>query len=233
MRIDIHEGLTGARAATGAVVIIDVFRAFSLVPWAFERGAQYVIPVSKAEQAFDVRRRIPDVVLVGEHDGQKIDGFDYGNSPAEISRADLDGRIVVHRTGAGTQGLLAAANRDPVLAASFLNASATARYLLASGAEEISLVAMGWNGTDPAAEDQECALFLERLLQGDRPDFAPVRERIRNDPTGQRFFDPSLPWFTEEDFDFCMQLDRFAMAIVTGPHPETGLCLRASHGSRA
>ena len=73
------------------------------------------------------------------------------------------------------------AGAAPVLACSFLNASATAKWLREAGASDISLVAMGWNGRDEALEDTLCAEYLRELLDGGRPDFAPLQERIRDD----------------------------------------------------
>ena len=221
------EGLEGARAARGVAVIIDVFRAFSLAPWALARGAPYIVPVGTPEEALALRPKIPGCRLAGERDGQPLPGFDYGNSPDEISRADLDGRVLVHRTSAGVQGLLAAREADTVLAASFLTAGATAEWIRRQGAATVSLVAMGWNGCEPALEDQACAEYLAAALAGEAPDFEPLRAAIRDDPTGRRFFDPSLPWFPEADFDACIALDRFDFAVVARRDERYGLRLEA------
>lgn len=222
--------LAGAQAATGPTVIIDVFRAFSLVPYALLRGARRVIPVRTEEEALAMRQRDPDAVLAGERDGRPLAGFDFGNSPSAIRAADLTDRILVHRTSAGTQGLLAAldAGASPVLAGSFLTAGATIRYLRDLDAEEISLVAMGWNAREEALEDRLCADYLRAGLTGQRPDFDAIRQRIRTDPTGRRFFDPALPWFPEEDFDACIDLDRFDAAIVAVPDETWGVRLEAA-----
>ena len=228
--IRILEGLAGARAARGVAVIIDVFRAFSLAPWALARGARCVVPVATAEEAFAFREREPGCLLAGEYDGRQVDGFDFGNSPADISRASLADRVLVHRTGAGVQGLLAAENADAIVAASFLTARATAEWLRASGTSTVSLVAMGWNGHEPALEDQACAVYLAGALAGSPPDFPALKRAIRDDPTGQRFFDPALPWFTPEDFEACLDLDRFGFAVVAKPDPDFGLCLMADGG---
>ncbi len=221
--------LGGARDATGAAVIIDVFRAFSLVPWALMRGALRVVPVRTAGEALAWRERNPEVLLAGERDGKPLPGFDFGNSPAAIRATDLSGRILIHRTSAGTQGLLAAleAGASPVLAGSFLTAGATIRYLKGLAPREISLVAMGWNGCDEALEDTLCADYLRAGLEGDSRDFGAIRDRIRNDPTGRRFFDPALPWFPEEDFDACMDLDGLDAAIVAVPDETYGIRLEA------
>lgn len=208
--------LEGARAATGAAVVIDVFRAFSLVPWAMLNGARTIVPVRTAAEALAWRERKPGVLLAGERDGKPLPGFDFGNSPSAIRDAALEDRILIHRTSAGTQGLLAAieAGASPVLTGSFLNASATVRHLRASGADSISLVAMGWNAEEAALEDTLCADYLRALLRGEAPDFQAMRQQIREDATGRRFFDPALPWFPEADFDACIDLDRFDSAVV-------------------
>lgn len=208
--------LQGARAAQGPTVIIDVFRAFSLVPWAIARGANRVVPVRTEDEARAWRERDATVLLAGERDGKPLPGFDFGNSPSAIRSADLTGRVLIHRTSAGTQGLLAAleAGASPVLAGSFLTAGATIRYLRSMDADEVSLVAMGWNARDAALEDILCADYLRAGLKEQPQDFREIRSRIRDDPTGRRFFDPHMPWFPEEDFDACIDLDRFDTAIV-------------------
>jgi 2-phosphosulfolactate phosphatase len=222
--------LEGAEAATGACVVIDVFRAFSLVPWALMGGARMVVPVRTEAEALAWKRRDPTVLLAGERDGKPLPGFDFGNSPSEIRRADLAGRVLIHRTSAGTQGLLAAleAGAFPVLAGSFLTAGATIRYLKSMELSELSIVAMGWNAREEALEDVLCAGFLKARLLGEHPDFGALRSEIREHPTGQRFFDPRLPWFPEEDFEHCMELDRYDSAIVATVDDTYGIRLQAT-----
>lgn len=233
-QVQILQFLDGAAKATGATVVIDVFRAFSLVPWALMRGALRVVPVRTEQEALRWRERDSRVVLAGERDGKRLPDFEYGNSPSALRDADLSGRVLVHRTSAGTQGLLAAvdAGASPVLAGSFLNAAAIVRHLQWLGADQISLVALGWNASEPALEDLLCAEYLRATLFGKAPDFSVLRERIRNDPSGQRFFDPELPWFPAADFDACMDLDRFDMAVVAAEDETFGMRLEAVSPNR-
>ena len=105
MKVDILEFVEGARNAKGVAVIIDVFRAFSVACYAVDAGAVRIIATSEVSEAFQLKKKYKNSVLVGERDEKKIEGFDFGNSPTEIIKADLTGKTVIHTTTAGTQGL--------------------------------------------------------------------------------------------------------------------------------
>jgi 2-phosphosulfolactate phosphatase len=195
--------LDGARRARGVAVIIDVFRAFTVAPLLLSRGASAVSVVGTPEEALALKARHPDRLLVGERDGRPLPGFDFPNSPSALARAEVSGRSVVLRTSAGVQGLLAASNAEEVIAASFANAQAVVDYLRRHAAARVSLVCMGWVGRDVTLDDVACAEYLAEGLEGTFPPFGPVRERLRADPSGAKFFDPAQPWFPEEDFELC------------------------------
>jgi 2-phosphosulfolactate phosphatase len=200
-------------------VIIDVFRAFTLAPCAFARGVTRILPVATPEEALALRHEDPSLLLAGERDGRPLPGFDFSNSPAAILRAELAGRSLVLRTSAGVQGLLAATRADEVITGSFVNAGAIVAWLRDRQAAQVSLVCMGWNATERTAEDEACAQYLAAGLRGAFPDFAPLRARLRQDPSGAKFFDPARPWFPEEDFDACMRVSAcpFVLRRVRDP----------------
>lgn len=195
--------LEGARRARGTAVIIDVFRAFTVAPLVLSRGADAVYVVGTPGDALSLKQRHADWLLVGESDGHPLPGFDFPNSPAALARADVAGRSIVLRTSAGVQGLLAASGADEVIAASFANAAAVVDYLRRRAPAHISLVCMGWVGRDVTLDDVACAEYLSRGLAEGFPPFEPIRERLRQDPSGAKFFDPERPWFPSEDFDLC------------------------------
>jgi 2-phosphosulfolactate phosphatase len=198
--------LEGARAATGLVVVIDVFRAFTLAPCAFARGARRIRLVATAAEALDLKAADPELLLAGEEDGRPLPGFDFSNSPAALLQADLAGRTLVLRTSAGVQGLLAVDPRREVLTGSFINAAATLAWIRARQPELVSLVCMGWSAAERSAEDEACAAYLAAALAGEPTDFAPVPATLRRDPCGAKFFDPAQPWFPPEDFEVCLRL---------------------------
>jgi 2-phosphosulfolactate phosphatase len=210
--------VSGARKARGLAVIIDVFRAFTTAAHVMANGAERIVPVLTVEESFELKKRHPDWVQIGERGGVRVEGFDYGNSPYEASLADFTGRTVIQTTGAGTQGVVSASGADEIVLGSFVMAGAIARYIRMVEPEVVSLVAMGNVGVEPNEEDESCAEYLEWSLEGGRPDFEALRERIRVSPSGAKFFDPSRPQFREEDFRLALELDRFdfVLRVVRG-----------------
>jgi 2-phosphosulfolactate phosphatase len=161
VRVRILQGLAGARAATGEVVVIDVLRAFTTAAHAFAAGIEEIELVGTVAQAFE-----RPGFRMGEVDGRWIPGFDHSNSPSELAGRRLAGRAVL-RTSSGTQGVVNAARAEGLWLGSLVVAGATARAL--AGAREVSLVAMGAPGEDLFEEDLAGALYLEALLRGETP----------------------------------------------------------------
>lgn len=213
MNIRILQLIEGARQASGLVVVIDVFRAFSVACYVFDNGAARIIPVGELEAAYQLKRRHPHYLLLGERGGQKPAGFDFGNSPTEAEHFDFTDRTVVQTTSAGTQGLVNARQATEIITGSFVNASAVVNYVRARDPGEVSLVCMGHEAVEPSDEDTLCAHFIKDSLEGRATNFAHVRERLRGSAAARKFFDPLLTWAPERDFDLCLDLERFDFVL--------------------
>ena len=144
MKIEVYNLIEGAKQAHGLTVIIDVFRAFSLEPYLFDAGAKEIIPVGQLEEAYSLKKLNPDNVLIGERKGKKGEGFDFGNSPSNISREIIEGKTIVHTTSAGTQGIANAIHADEIITGSLVNAKAIAKYIKEKNPEVVSLVCMNY-----------------------------------------------------------------------------------------
>lgn len=187
-------GIESAAGARGHVVVIDVLRAFTTAAYAFASGAERI-------------------VLVGEHEGRKIAGFDHGNSPAEIARTDLRGRVVVLRSSSGTQGVVGATRADAIVVASLVVAAATARWL-ATRARDVTLLAMGTPFGGDGLEDDACADHLEALLAGRAPDAARTRELVLASDAAKLALDPAVDWISPADLACALDVDRFDFALI-------------------
>ncbi len=144
------------------VAVIDVLRATTVILAALERGARRVLAVAGLDEARLLKSRLPDAVLAGERGGFAPEGFDYGNSPVEISGADLAGRVVVLTTTNGTLAVQRAEPAATIFAACLRNASSVAR-VLASRDGRIALVCAGTEGAF-TIEDFYCAGLIARGL---------------------------------------------------------------------
>ena len=72
--------------ATSTVVVIDVLRAFTCAAFAFAAGAKEIILVQEIAEAFALKQKMPNALLMGEVNSFPIEGFDYGNSPSAFQR---------------------------------------------------------------------------------------------------------------------------------------------------
>ena len=85
----------------GPIVVVDVIRAFSTAAYAFGAGAAEIYLMDSVEDALGFKDSHPGTLAMGEDHGLRPGGFDFPNSPAMVSRADLTGRTLVQRTSAG------------------------------------------------------------------------------------------------------------------------------------
>ena len=200
--------------ATGAVVVIDVLRAFSTAAYAFAAGACEIVLAGTVDEALALRERFPGALVMGEVDGLPVAGFDFSNSPAELLGRDLGGRLMIQRTSAGTQGMVLSRRADPLLAASFVCAGATARYLRRAAPDCVTYVITGVYPDADGDEDAACADYLAAIAAGDTPDPAPYLQRVRASAPGRIFADPARPEFPADDLERCTDLDRFDFAML-------------------
>lgn len=214
MEIEILETIEGARKARGLVAIIDVFRAFSLEPYLYDRGAERIFAVGAKETALTMGEEHPEYVLCGERKGVRLPGFDYGNSPSQTADADLRGKTVIHTTSAGTQGLVAAVNAEEIIAVSLVNSAAAARYIRSRNPQVVSLVAMGLHGTISAPEDVLCARYIRSILLGNPLDMEKELEVLRQTESAKRFFRPeNREVFPQGDYELSTAVDRFDFVL--------------------
>ncbi len=213
MQVDVFDHVAGAREARGIAVVIDVFRAFSVAAYAFDEGAARVLPVAGIDEAKELGRRFPGAILAGERHARRLPGFDIGNSPTEVRAVGLRGKVLVHTTHAGTQGLANAQGADEVLTGAFVNISAVCRYIRHRAPQRVSLVRMGHEARERCAEDDLYAECLRLLLLGQPAPLGEVRERLRDAPAAVKFFDPACDWAPRDDFEYCTDVDRFDFVL--------------------
>ncbi|MBI2706669.1 MAG: 2-phosphosulfolactate phosphatase [Actinobacteria bacterium] len=205
----------------GAVVAVDVIRAFSSAAYAFNSGAAAIHLVADVEEALAFKAAHPGVLAMGENHGRCIDGFDFSNSPVEVAKADLAGCTLVQRTSAGTRGVVAARSATRLWCASLVNASATAAAVLAADLGTPAYVITGRfeDHPDYGTDDLATAKLIERARRGEPLDadatakeVASSEEAARTLAIGEGHVDPDdIVHATLVDlFDFAMEATREA-----------------------
>lgn len=213
MEIVVDSLLEGARRARGTAVIVDVFRAFTTAAVALSRGAAKIIMVAEPPEALQLREQGLGDFCVGEVDGIRPADFDFGNSPFEMAKANVEGKTVIQSTRAGTVGVTAAAGASTIYAASLVTAKATAQAILHDDPPLVTVVAMGHNARVRTDEDELCALYLRNLLQGRDPDTAVLQRLIEASGEVRKFHDPAQPHFHPEDLAWALNANCFNFAV--------------------
>ncbi len=204
----------GLSTAHGTIVVIDVFRAFTCEPLMYSLGVESIILEADIDRCLAMRG---DALLVGEHNEIPVERFDLTNSPwmiMERGRAFFRGRTVIHRTTSGVTGAVEAMKRgDRVLLASFVNARATAACIRESGAETVSIVAMGIRSVEKAPEDERCSDYIRSLLDGSPYDHAAAVKEILGHESARKFMRGDREYLPREDPAVCLQRDLFDFAL--------------------
>jgi 2-phosphosulfolactate phosphatase len=114
------------------VVVIDILRATSTMVQAMLHGAVEVIPVATVEEAFQMAKIFPreSILLGGERESKKIQGFDLGNSPKEYVAGKVKGKKLILTTTNGTKAFRFVSSGKDILVASFFNIGAVAKRCL-------------------------------------------------------------------------------------------------------
>ena len=201
-------GIEGARQARGIAVVIDVLRSFTVSAYALAGGARECLLVTTTDQARALAASIPGALLSAEENALPLAGIAISNSPTQISAADLSGRVLVQRSSAGTQVAAAVAPGIDIFAASLVVARATAQACLSRRPAQLTLIA---SADHP--EDHACAIYVEAIIRGERPDAHRLLQPLRDSERYARVMSGNWPGFPPTDLELALIPDRFAFAM--------------------
>jgi 2-phosphosulfolactate phosphatase len=152
-------------------ILLDVLRASSTMLAMFEAGARGLQLAESPEAALAAAAAERGAYYVcGERAGLKVEGFDYGNSPAEVAEGDLSGRQIIFVTSNGTAALRSVAAAPVVLVGSPRNEVAVVRQATreaaARGCNILILCAGDQGGYGISLEDTFVAgMLVDRLMK--------------------------------------------------------------------
>lgn len=218
---------TAAAMAGRVVVVLDILRASTSIVRALHEGAKSVLPVASIEEALRLANTFgrDEVLLAGERRCLPIEGFDLGNSPREMTRDKVGGKILVMTTTNGTAAMALTVNSSKVFIGSMLNVSAVVDELVRLEADPVFLCA----GRERhfSLEDAACAgEFAVRLMQARQGDWA-LNDGAEAAVALAREFGSGEPLFERaaggkaiveaglaEDLAYCAQIDLYDVIPV-------------------
>ena len=173
----IHVAFTPGEATPAPVgVVIDVLRATSTLAQALASGYRRVLCCAEIDEARSLAETDGPAKLAGERRLEHIPGFDFGNSPRELTAAAAAETLILTTTN-GTRLLVSAAARfERVYVGSLLNLDAVAVAAAESG-EDVALLCAGVLG-ELALDDAYCAGRIAEALSGEPSDSATAAIRI-------------------------------------------------------
>lgn len=195
------------------VVVIDVLRAFTTAAHALAGGATPLLLAASDEEALALKEDLGPHALALK-DGALVSGFDLGNSPGQVRRAELGGRPLVMRTTNGTVAVHRSMRAPTVLCASLVNAAATARVVRGTGAPAVLYVITGEAGR--ADEDLACADLVHAHVTGKPPPTTTVG-RVLSSAAAAGLTDGlarGLRGIAADDVRLAAEVDRFDFAVV-------------------
>ncbi len=206
------------------VVVVDILRATSCMVTAFAHGVSSITPFASLDQCRDMRNK--GFITSGERNGEKVPGFDKGNSPFEYMNDDVRNQKIAFTTTNGTQAIEKSKNARKVVIGAFLNLTAVTRYLLITE-NNILVVCAGWKGkvnledtlfagalvenlknhVEPDCDAPLAAQHLYNLAKGDMVSF------LRNSSHVKRLNRLNI----HKDIEFCLTPDKYPLVpVLTG-----------------
>ena len=229
--------------AGGFAIVIDVLRATTTITAALAAGAREVIPCLEIDAARRAAANLQGtpIVLGGERQGVRIEGFDLGNSPREYTPLAVGGRTVVFTTTNGTRAMLHARQAGDVRLAAFVNLSAV--VAASAGRERVDVICSGTGGKVTREDVLLAGAIAERLTASaaaELNDQAAIARAAWLEAIGNP--DAELPWLAarlaaalretqggrnlkrlglESDIDDAAAIDRFSIVPRLEASPDS------------
>lgn len=210
---------------TGTAVVIDILRASTTITHALAAGAQQVIPCLEVE---DAKTRAGDfqgdVLLGGEREGKRIDGFDLGNSPDEYTPHVVKDKTIFFTTTNGTKAMMRCKHAQRIVIGAFVNLSAVCDDL--AGDKRVELLCAGTHDEVTREDVLFAGAVVDELARhgeiemNDQADIAvdawrkaaesfssgqPLAESLRRTTGGRNLIEIGL----ERDIEISANIDRF------------------------
>ena len=202
------------------IVVVDIFRATSVICTALSNGVNEVIAVNKIN---DVKPYLnnKNYLVAAERDGKVVEGFKFGNSPLSyINNPNIIGKKLVLTTTNGTKAINSSLGADEILIGSFLNLMALVNILKQKNKDCI-IYCSGWKGQVCLEDTLFAGCLASRLLNSNsffshcdsvilsKNIYDSAKDNMTSFLIKSSYKERTRELNINPDIDFCLSLDKF------------------------
>ncbi len=142
------------------VVVTDILRATSCMTSGMASGVAMIKPVATLEECEALKK--DGYFTAAERNGQKVEGFDIGNSPYSYMEERFAGKKIATTTTNGTLAITKSVAANEVIIGSFLNLTTVATYLIKEG-KDVIIHCAGWKGNYSLEDTLFAGALIEKI----------------------------------------------------------------------
>lgn len=202
------------------IVVVDIFRATSVICTALSNGVTEVIAVNKID---DVKPYLnnKNYLVAAERDGKVVEGFEFGNSPLSyINNPNIIGKKLVLTTTNGTKAINSSLGADEILIGSFLNLLSLENILKQKNKDCI-IYCSGWKGQVCLEDTLFAGCLASRLLNSNsffshcdsvilsKNIYDSAKDNMTSFLIKSSYKERTRELNINPDIDFCLSLDKF------------------------
>lgn len=203
------------------VVVTDILRATTCMTTGIAVGVNKIKPVATLDECRALKE--DGYFTAAERNGEKVEGFDIGNSPYSYMEDRFKGKNIATTTTNGTLAITKSTAAHEVIIGSFLNLSTVAKYLLKSK-KDVVIHCSGWKG-NYSLEDTLFAGALIEKLQGDYEmeddasftaftNYETVKDNLLETILSSSHAKRLEKHNIRKDIEFCATIDKYAVIPV-------------------
>ncbi|MDO7975345.1 2-phosphosulfolactate phosphatase [Oceanotoga teriensis] len=212
MKINVYNTPTDDVKQHDIYILIDILRATSTITTLFYCEAKKVSLFGDIEKAKQQKEKDNNIILTGERNAIKVEGFDYGNSPLEmiLNKNNIKNKEIIITTTNGTKAFQKIYEKGEVIALSNLNIKSIYEYIENKNYNDIGVMCAGTNNNlsleDIYAAGKFINFFKKDLILNDSAKLAlnisnQSKDYIKKSDHSQRLIKLGLI----EDLNYCFE----------------------------
>ena len=202
------------------IVVVDIFRATSVICTALSNGVTEVIAVNEIN---DVKPYLnnKNYLVAAEREGKIVEGFKFGNSPLSyINNPNIIGKKLVLTTTNGTKAINSSLGADEIVIGSFLNLMSLENILKQKNKDCI-IYCSGWKGQVCLEDTLFAGCLATRLLNSNsffshcdsvilsKSIYDSAKDNMTSFLIKSSYKERTRELNINPDIDFCLSLDKF------------------------